>query len=151
MIGKGRRSRYQQGIVDSFMYGWNAYRRWAWGRDELQPISKGYSTWFDLGLTIVDSLDTIWLMNLKDGKKFLQQVLSENDFHALFLIEFKRAKDWVEQMDLAKPRYVNLFEVTIRILGGLLSAHHLSGEQVFLDKAVSVFTLLQTICKQTIL
>lgn len=33
---------------------------------------------------------------------------------------------------------VNLFESTIRILGGLLSAYHLSGDDLFLKKAVSV-------------
>lgn len=33
---------------------------------------------------------------------------------------------------------VNLFESTIRILGGLLSAFHLSGDVLFLEKAVSV-------------
>lgn len=33
---------------------------------------------------------------------------------------------------------VNLFESTIRILGGLLSAFHLSGDILFLKKAVSV-------------
>ena len=33
---------------------------------------------------------------------------------------------------------VNLFESTIRILGGLLSAFHLSGDVLFLNKAVSV-------------
>lgn len=32
----------------------------------------------------------------------------------------------------------NLFEVTIRVLGGLLSAFHLSGDQMFLTKAVSL-------------
>ena len=32
---------------------------------------------------------------------------------------------------------VNLFETTIRVLGGLLSAYHLSNDEVFLDKAVS--------------
>lgn len=33
---------------------------------------------------------------------------------------------------------VNLFESTIRVLGGLLSAYHLSGDELFLRKAVSV-------------
>lgn len=32
---------------------------------------------------------------------------------------------------------VNLFEVTIRVLGGLLSTYHLSGDKMFLTKAVS--------------
>jgi mannosyl-oligosaccharide alpha-1,2-mannosidase len=30
---------------------------------------------------------------------------------------------------------VNLFETSIRVLGGLLSTYHLSGDQIFLDKA----------------
>ena len=38
-------------------------------------------------------------------------------------------------MDVAE--YVNVFETTIRVLGGLLSAHHLSQDDVFLRKAVS--------------
>lgn len=37
---------------------------------------------------------------------------------------------------------VNLFESTIRILGGLLSTYHLTGDIVFLDKAVSQHTLI---------
>lgn len=43
-------------------------------------------------------------------------------------------------------RDVNLFEVTIRVLGGLLAAYHLSGEKIFLNKAVNsiliIFNLL---------
>lgn len=33
---------------------------------------------------------------------------------------------------------VNLFEVTIRVLGGLLSTYHLSGDKMFLTKAVCI-------------
>ena len=40
-------------------------------------------------------------------------------------------------MNLAVNKDVNLFEVTIRVLGGFLSTYHLSGDEVFLDKAVS--------------
>lgn len=35
-------------------------------------------------------------------------------------------------------REVNLFEVTIRVLGGLLSAYHLSKEKMFLKKATDL-------------
>lgn len=98
------------------MHAWTAYKKHAWGRDELLPISKTSSTWFDLGLTIVDSLDTIYIMNLQDV--------------------FKEARDWVaNDLNLDIDRYNNLFEITIRIMGGLLSAFHLSGDRVFLDKA----------------
>ena len=50
--------------------------------------------------------------------------------------EFNEAKQWVEDnLDFNINKDVNLFETTIRVLGGLLSTFHLSGEKVFLDKA----------------
>ena len=49
------------------MHAWNAYKRYAWGHDELKPVSHGWQEWFGIGLTIVDSLDTMWIMGLKDG------------------------------------------------------------------------------------
>ena len=73
--------------------------------------------WFGLGLTIVDSLDTLYMVGLKD--------------------EFRRARDWVaKSLDFSdKDKDVNLFETTIRVLGGLLSAYHLTGDPVFLDRS----------------
>lgn len=53
--------------------------------------------------------------------------------------EFDEAKTWVEQhLTFDVNRDVNLFEVTIRVLGGLLSAYHLSGEKIFLTKATEL-------------
>uniref|UniRef100_A0A8C6HW80 alpha-1,2-Mannosidase n=1 Tax=Mus spicilegus TaxID=10103 RepID=A0A8C6HW80_MUSSI len=50
--------------------------------------------------------------------------------------EFKQARKWVsENLDFQKNVDVNLFESTIRILGGLLSTYHLSGDSLFLTKA----------------
>lgn len=40
-------------------------REYAWGHDELLPLSKTHSQWFDLGLTLVDSLDTLLIMGLQ--------------------------------------------------------------------------------------
>jgi mannosyl-oligosaccharide alpha-1,2-mannosidase len=109
----------QKAIVEAFRYAWKAYKKDAWGMDELKPLSHTGSTWFDLGLTLIDSLDTMWLMGLTD--------------------EFNEARDWVANtMVIAKDRDVNVFETTIRILGGLLSAYHLSTDYVFLEKAVSI-------------
>ncbi|MEQ2190787.1 hypothetical protein XENOCAPTIV_010313 [Xenoophorus captivus] len=52
--------------------------------------------------------------------------------------EFTEARSWVEkELSFDKNVDVNLFETTIRILGGLLSCYHLTGDQLFLDKAVS--------------
>src|SRR5690242_12302336 len=47
---------------------WQSYRRYAWGHDQLLPVSGGYSEFFDknhpVGLTIVEALDTLYLMGL---------------------------------------------------------------------------------------
>ncbi len=52
--------------------------------------------------------------------------------------EFEEAKAWVAtELTFNKNVDVNLFESTIRILGGLLSAYSLTGDTLFLDKAVS--------------
>ena len=106
----------QQHVVDAFLYSWEAYEKYAWGHDEAKPISKSWSKWFDVGLTLVDSLDTLWLMGLDE--------------------KFGKARAWVRD-DLTFERNidVNLFECTIRVLGGLLSAHALTGDALFLEKA----------------
>lgn len=43
----------------------HGHRLYAWGRDELQPLSRTHNAWFDLGLTLVDSLDTLLIMGLQ--------------------------------------------------------------------------------------
>jgi hypothetical protein len=96
---------------------WKAYRAHAWGKDVLQPLSlKGEDPWGGMAVTMVDSLDTLWVMGLKD--------------------EFAEARDWIrDHLSFRGVGRVSVFETTIRVLGGLLSAYDLSGDQVFLDKA----------------
>jgi len=110
----------QAAVVDSFRHAWKAYKKYAWGKDELKPVSHGSNDWFNLGLTLVDSLDTMWLMGLEE--------------------EFQEASEWVRfEMNIAQDKDVNLFETTIRVLGGLLSTYHLTGDSMFLEKAVSAY------------
>uniref|UniRef100_A0A3Q3WT74 alpha-1,2-Mannosidase n=1 Tax=Mola mola TaxID=94237 RepID=A0A3Q3WT74_MOLML len=105
------------------IHAWKAYKDYAWGHDELKPISKSFGEWFGLGLTLIDSLDTMWILDLKE--------------------EFEEAKDWVEkELSFNKNTDVNLFETTIRVLGGLLSTYHLTGNGLFLEKAVNLGTRL---------
>eukprot|EP00088_Acartia_fossae_P013416 TRINITY_DN17027_c0_g1_i1.p1 TRINITY_DN17027_c0_g1~~TRINITY_DN17027_c0_g1_i1.p1 ORF type:complete len:618 (-),score=138.72 TRINITY_DN17027_c0_g1_i1:795-2648(-) len=116
---KGPQNERQRAVASAFKHAWQNYRKYAWGRDHLKPISKTYQTWFDLGLTLIDSLDTMLVMGLND--------------------EFQEARDWVQQnLQFTTNKDVNLFETTIRVLGGLLSAYHLSGDKVFLDKATEL-------------
>lgn len=110
----------QKAIVEAFKHGWKAYKTYAWGYDELRPLSKtGTSAEFGLGMTIIDSLDVMWLMGLQD--------------------EFDEARKWVATSLNIDNNYhtVSLFETNIRVLGGLLSTYHLSQDKMFLDKAVS--------------
>ncbi|XP_028319181.1 endoplasmic reticulum mannosyl-oligosaccharide 1,2-alpha-mannosidase-like [Gouania willdenowi] len=105
-----------EAVRDAFRHAWKGYKSYAWGHDELKPISKTYGEWFGLGLTLIDSLDTMWILGLKE--------------------EFTEAKAWVEKdLSFDKSVDVNLFETTIRVLGGLLSTYNLTGDQIFLEKA----------------
>ena len=113
----GNATTRQQAVVDAFKHAWRGYKDYAWGKDQLAPISKSSSQWFNLGLTLIDSLDTMWIMGLHT--------------------EFTEARDWVaNELQVAQDKKVNFFETTIRVLGGLLSAYHLSRDSMFLEKAV---------------
>lgn len=116
---RGPRNERQERIVDMMRHAWNdGYVRYCWGEDELLPVSRrGYNGW-RLGLTLVDSLDTLHIMGLQ--------------------AEFDKARDWIadsSNFNLDKVGNVNLFETTIRVLGGLLGAYALSADKVFLDRA----------------
>ncbi|XP_044461596.1 mannosyl-oligosaccharide 1,2-alpha-mannosidase MNS3-like [Mangifera indica] len=101
-------------VKEAFVHAWSGYKKYAMGYDELMPLSKrGTDGLGGLGATVVDALDTAMIMGL-------DEVVSE-------------AGSWIEKHLLDKitqKGQVNLFETTIRVLGGLLSAYHLSsGEQ----------------------
>ncbi|RZB40508.1 endoplasmic reticulum mannosyl-oligosaccharide 1,2-alpha-mannosidase [Asbolus verrucosus] len=109
----------QEAVVKAFKHAWKGYKQFAWGHDHLKPITEGYSDWFGLGLTIVDSIDTIYIMGLTK--------------------EYAEAREWIEKhLHFDVNRDVNLFEVTIRVLGGLLSIYHLTQDRMFLTKAVDL-------------
>lgn len=99
---------------------WSNYVKYAFGSDELEPVSgRGSNGWGGQGITLVDSLDTLWLMNMKT--------------------EFYQARDWVrDHLNHASVGSVSVFETTIRDLGGLLSAYDWSGDPVFLEKAIDL-------------
>jgi len=84
---------------------------------QVLPATGGSTShWGGLGVTLVDSLDTLWLMDMKD--------------------EFWEARDWVKNhLNFDKDVDASVFETTIRSLGGLLSAYDWSGDKVFLEKA----------------
>jgi len=104
-------------IKNAMVHAWGGYKKYAFGCDELKPVSGECNrNWNELGNTLVDSLDTLWLMGLRK--------------------EFAEARDWVrDELSYDKDVYVSSFETTIRSLGGLLAAYDWSGDAAFLDKA----------------
>lgn len=54
--------------------------------------------------------------------------------------EYARARDWIaNELTFERSDNFNTFETTIRVLGGLLSAYHLSdNDPIFLEKAVDL-------------
>ncbi|CAG8592460.1 8598_t:CDS:2, partial [Racocetra fulgida] len=112
----------QMKVKQAFKHAWDGYVRDAWGADEYHPISHSGSNLSrsGIGFTIVDSLDTLLIMDLKD--------------------EYEHARNWVaNSLNFDIDGEVNVFETTIRVLGGLLSAYHLSGnDTLYLTKAVDL-------------
>lgn len=101
----------QQNVKKAFIHAWSGYKKYAMGFDELMPLShRGVDGLGGLGATIVDALDTAMIMGA-------DEVVTE-------------AGSWIEthlSHRIKEKGQVNLFETTIRVLGGLLSAYHLSG------------------------
>jgi mannosyl-oligosaccharide alpha-1,2-mannosidase len=109
-------------IRTGMQYAFQAYMRDAWRSDEYMPVKKrGMDTFGGKGLTIIDSLDTLYLMGLKT--------------------EFKSARQFVKDEFKFKGR-INVFENNIRVLGGLLSIYSLTKDEMFLQKAVYVGEIL---------
>ncbi|HKA88994.1 MAG TPA: glycoside hydrolase family 47 protein [Haliangiales bacterium] len=92
-------------------HAWDGYVRYAWGHDELRPLTRAGRDWYahTLLITPVDALDALYLLGFAD--------------------EADRTRDYIDRrltfdLDIS----VKNFEITIRVLGGLLSAHQISGD-----------------------
>lgn len=104
-------SERRESVVDAFKLSWDAYERYAWGHDQFHPISKKGEQMAPngMGWIIVDALDTMILMNLTS--------------------RVGHAREWIaKSLTYDQDQDVNTFETTIRMLGGLLSAHYLANE-----------------------
>ncbi|HZT59265.1 MAG TPA: glycoside hydrolase family 47 protein [Pyrinomonadaceae bacterium] len=108
-----------------FLHAWRAYHRYAWGHDELRPLSKTSHDWYEqpLYMTQVDALDTLILMGLK------KEAAEDREFVA-------------KNLSFDKDIYVQNFEITIRHLGGLLACYQLTGDKRLLALAEDLGTRL---------
>jgi mannosidase alpha-like ER degradation enhancer 2 len=109
-----------------FLQSWQAYERYAWGHDELRPVSKTARDWYggqSLMITPVDTLDTLLLMGFNDEAEKAKKLIVEN-------------------LSFDKDIEVKNFEITIRVLGGLLSAYQMTGDGRLLKLADDLGTRL---------
>src|SRR4051812_26496335 len=105
-------------VRQEFLHSWNGYKQYAWGHDELRPLSKRSHDWYgpSLLMTPVDALDTMSIMGLDE--------------------EATKTRDYIaKNLSFNHDIYVKNFEITIRLLGGLLSNYQLSGDRRLLTLA----------------
>ena len=105
-------------IKAACQYAWAGYKQYANGFDALAPLSKKGHNWYSVSfmMTPLDAFDTFYLMGLKD--------------------EAAQAKEMViNGLSFDVDVEVQLFEVNIRLLGGLISAYELSGDERLLNLA----------------
>ncbi|MCB1184751.1 glycoside hydrolase family 47 protein [bacterium] len=108
-------------VRDEFRHAWQGYVRCAWGHDDLRPLSCTGADWYGASLlmTPVDAFSTMKLMGLEE--------------------EALAAKDLIlSELDFDRDLDVQLFEIDIRLLGGLLSAYQLDGDDRFLALATDL-------------
>ena len=105
-------------VKAELVHAWSGYRRYAWGHDELEPLSKKPRDWYakPLLMTPVDALDTLILTGLRDEADAARELIAT-------------------QLDFDQDIYVKNFEITIRLLGGLLSGYQMTGDERLLRKA----------------
>src|SRR5579875_3880843 len=109
-----------QDVKSEMAWAWRGYAEHAFGHDQVKPASGGFEDFFipghSLGLSIVEALDTLWVMGLD--------------------AEFQQGVDWtVSNLNFDIDADIQLFESSIRLVGGLLSAHHACGDRRLLDLA----------------
>lgn len=113
-------------VKAEFLHAWNGYKTYAWGMDALRPISKTGHNWYknSLLMTPVDAYDVMLIMGLQQEADETKELIFNN-----------------LQFDLDME--VQNFEVSIRILGGLISAYELDGDKHFLELAIDLGSRLQ--------
>ncbi|HSE25159.1 MAG TPA: glycoside hydrolase family 47 protein [Pyrinomonadaceae bacterium] len=112
-------------VKAEFTHAWSGYKKYAWGHDDLAPLSKTFHDWHSepLLMTPIDALDTMFLMGMKDEVTDTKQYV-------------------VQHLSFDKDMEVQNFEITIRLLGGLLSSYQLTGDKRLLSLADDLGTRL---------
>lgn len=111
----------QQKVIDASRHAWQGYQQYAWGYDDLQPLTKNGKNWHKTSLlmTPVDAYDTFILLGMnKEAQEAKKLILSKLSFNI--------------------DDEVQVFEIVIRLLGGLQAAYELNGDKKFLTLAIDL-------------
>lgn len=105
-------------VIHETQRSWESYKKYAWGHDALKPLSKSHQDWYEKPLYIspIDAYSTLYLMGLEEECQEIENYVIDS-------LNFEINID------------AKIFEVNIRILGGLLSMYELSGNEKILAKA----------------
>ncbi len=105
-------------VKQEFVFSWDSYVKYAWGYDELDPVTKSGKNWYSVSfyMTPVDAMDTMILMGLKSQADSTREFI---DTH----------------LNFDQNVFVSNFEFTIRFLGGLLSSYEMTGDKKLLALA----------------
>ncbi|XP_033239433.1 mannosyl-oligosaccharide alpha-1,2-mannosidase IA isoform X3 [Drosophila pseudoobscura] len=112
-------------VVQMMEHAWHNYKLYAWGKNELRPLSQRPHSGsifgsYDLGATIVDGLDTLYIMGLEN--------------------EYREGRDWIERkfsLDNISAE-LSVFETNIRFVGGMLTLYAFTGDPLYKEKAQHV-------------
>jgi mannosidase alpha-like ER degradation enhancer 2 len=112
-------------VKAEFLHAWNGYKKHCWGHDDLKPVTKTCRDWYGTSIlmTPVDSLDSLYILGFKKEADATREYIAKN-------LSFDKDID------------VQNFEITIRILGGLISSYQITNDKRLLSLADDLGTRL---------
>lgn len=107
-------------IRAEFLHAWQGYKRFAWGYDEVQPISGKPKNFFvpthSFGLSIIEAMDTLYVMGADS--------------------ELDACVKWIRaNLTFDVDANIQMFEAVIRMVAGLLTGYYITADKLFLDRA----------------
>lgn len=111
-VDSAQATQLAQAVKAATRHAWRGYMRYAAGHDEVTPLTRKPRDWYahTLLMTPVDALDTLLLMGLDTEAKQARELIAT-------------------RLSFDHDMYVKNFEITIRLLGGLLSGYELTHDK----------------------
>jgi ER degradation enhancer, mannosidase alpha-like 2 len=112
------KKKLEQQVKAEFKHAWDGYKQYCWGHDDLKPVTRTCRDWYGtpIYMTAVDSLDSLYMLGFKK--------------------EADRTRDYIaKNLSFDKDISVQVFEIVIRELGGLITAYQMTGDKRLLALA----------------